>query len=119
MRIAVAALLSAVLSFAADTYTGKRASDNSGSGGEIRITLKPEAKVVFKLSGQDVECTVVTARQERESIELAYDFILQGYKLRSTLRGTLKEGKLAGKYETKTVEDGMPVDTGTFDGTSQ
>lgn len=119
MRIIVLALLAAVFGFAADSYNGKWTSDNSGSGGGIRITLKPEAKVVFTLSGQDVPCTIVSSKVEGESIEVAYDFILQGYKLRSTLKGTLKEGKLAGKYNTATVEDSMPVDAGTFEGSSQ
>lgn len=119
MRIVLLALLASVLAFGADSYKGKWASDNSGSGGEIRLTLKPDAKAVFTLSGQEVPCTNVVSKVEGESIELAYDFILQGYKLRSTLRGTIKEGKFSGKYNTATVEDGTAVDAGTFDTSSQ
>lgn len=119
MRIVVIALLAAVLVFGADSYNGKWTSDASGNGGEIRLTLKPEAKAVFTLSGQDVPCTNVTSKTEGESIVMAYDFILQGYKLRSTLKGTVKEGKFSGKYNTATVEDGAAVDAGTFDTSSQ
>ncbi|MDZ4799236.1 MAG: hypothetical protein SGI92_13820 [Bryobacteraceae bacterium] len=119
MRIVLLTLLTAVLLFGADSYKGKWTSDSSGSGGEIRFTLKPDAKAVFTLSGQEVPCTNVSTKIEGESIELAYDFILQGYKLRSTLKGTVKEGKFSGKYNTATVEDGAAVDAGTFDTSSQ
>jgi hypothetical protein len=119
MRIVVLALLTTVLSFGADFWKGKWSSDASGSGGEIRLTLKPEPKAVFTLSGQEVPCTNVATKVDGESIELAYDFILQGYKLRSTLKGTIKEGKFTGKYNTATLEDGTAVDSGTFDTSSE
>ncbi len=111
--------MATILAFAADSYNGKWTSDGSGNGGGIRITLKPQPKVVFTLSGQDVECTNVTSKVDAESIEVAYDFILQGYKLRSTLKGTVKDGRVEGKYNTTAIEDGTAVDSGTFEATAQ
>jgi hypothetical protein len=118
MRFLVLLAVAAAAVFGAETFSGKWASDrNEGSGG-IRITLKPEPKVSFTLDGQEVACTVASSKAEGESIEIAYDFILQGYKLRSTLKGTVREGKLSGKYESKVTDDGTPVDSGSFDGSA-
>lgn len=119
MRTLILLLLAALLAFGAESWKGKWTSDNSGSGGEIRLTLKPEPQAMFTLSGQEVACTNVMSREEGESIVVAYDFILQGYKLRSTLKGTIREGKFSGKYSTAAVEDGSSVDSGTFETSSQ
>jgi hypothetical protein len=104
---------------AASAWKGKWSSENSGNSGDIQIALKPEPRVSFTLSGQEVPCTVVSSKSDGENVEIAYDFNLQGYKLRSSLKGTVKDGKLQGKYTTTTVEDGSAVDSGSFEGTAR
>ncbi len=62
--------------------------------------------------------TNVRIKNDGDQFEIGYDFELEGYKLRSTVSGTLKDGKLTGKYITRTVEDGSGVDSGTVTATS-
>lgn len=115
MRLFTSILIFAALSCAADIYSGKWASSQSGGAGDIRITLKPEPAVVFTLNGQDIATKVVSSKSEGEVFEIAYDFRLEDYRLRSALRGKLNEGKLPGKYETTNLENNSAVDAGTFE----
>src|SRR4051794_27277771 len=105
MRFAIALLLSGTVLFGADVLTGKWSSDNNGNGGAIRLTLKPEPNVVFTLDNQDVRTTSVRAKTQGQQFEISYDFELQGYKLRSTITGTLTDGKLDAKYVTRNLDD--------------
>ena len=113
MRFVAIALLTCTFLLAAETWKGKWSSDNSGNAGEIRFVLETGPNVVFTVGDQEVKTTNVTVKADGTELEIAYDFEIQGYRLRSTVKGTLKEGKLSGKYTTRSLEDGSSVDSGT------
>ena len=95
-------------------YSGSWTSDRTSSGGKIEIQLKTQAAVSFTLEGETVACKVVSSKVNEGGLEIQYDFEFGGNKLRSTISGTATPEKLSGKYVTKTVADGSPVDSGTF-----
>lgn len=119
-RFALFALASLLVVFAADVhYAGTWSSDGSAAAGKIDLQLKPEASVSFTVDSREtVRCKVVSVKADASNIEVQYDFELQGYKLRSTLNGTITGNTVEGKYTTKSVEDGSSVDSGTFKATA-
>jgi hypothetical protein len=119
---AMAVLLLAAASFAADgTFTGKWSSSRNDASGEIRLKLNPPVEVTFSLNGQQVKTTVATFKTQpgAEEFEIDYDFSLEGYKLRSSLKGVVKGEKMTGQYTTKSLEDSSSVDAGNFEATSK
>ena len=119
-RFALFALASLLIVFAADLhYQGTWSSDSSAAAGKIDLQLKPGASVSFTMdSGESVRCKVVSAKVDTPALEVQYDFELQGYKLRSTLNGTITGETVEGKYTTKSIEDGSVADSGTFKATA-
>ena len=112
-------LLSATLLFAAgETYSGKWASNQNGSGGTLRMKLTPQPDVMFTLGEQDVKTKVSSNKVSADQFDIEYDFELSGYRLRSHAKGTIKDGKIQATYETKSLDDGSAVDTGTFEATA-
>jgi hypothetical protein len=109
--------------FAADTdlaggYVGGWQSGSSGNGGAIRFVLERsggawKGSVAFTLEGAEVPCTMRTVKLQDGKVELVYDFDLQGFSLRSTVKGEWKDKEFRGSYET-TMSDGSVVDAGTW-----
>lgn len=125
-RIAVGLLLIASLSAAQDkivpgTYKGTYSGMNGG--GDFHLTLKDDGKggysadVGFTFAGEEVPGKITSLKIDGANLELVYDFDLQGMKLTTSNKGTLKGKTLEGTYET--TADGMPVDQGTFTTTAQ
>lgn len=120
MRVWLSLLAGVALLLGIETvYSGKWSSSNSGNSGDIRIRLKPEPEVVFTFSGREVKTKIAKASVADASFELDYDFALDGYELRSNLKGTIKGDKADGTYGTKSIADGSPVDVGTFEVTAK
>src|SRR6476619_43034 len=110
-------LLSCSLLMAADeTYTGKWASSQSGSVGTLRMKLTPQPDVSFTLNGEEVKTKVSSSKVTGENFDLEYEFQAEGYKLRSHVKGTIKDDKVKATYETTLLDDGSIVDSGTFEG---
>jgi len=117
-------LLTALLgmSFAADklagVYVGKW-SGASGAAGDFRISLtaahgKLTPDVMFTMGSTEVKTKVTHVAVDGSTLEMKYEFDLDGNRLESTIHGTLTGGTLQGKYSTKTVADGSPVDEGEW-----
>jgi hypothetical protein len=82
------------------------------------MRLTPEPDVMFTLGDQDVKTKVSSSKVSRDQFDIEYDFELSGYKLRSHAKGTVKGDKLQATYETKSLEDGSPVDAGALEATA-
>lgn len=120
MRILKVLVCSALLAFAAgDAYLGKWSSSRSGNGGSISIRFKPEPAVTFTLNGEEVKTKVAKAQQSDSDVTVDYDFEFEGYRLRSSLTGTVKGSQIDGKYKTTSLEDSSTVDEGTFNATTE
>ena len=78
------------------------------SGGKLRLALARDAAgawsatAVFTFQDADVKPTVPTVRVDGAKIEVVLAWSIDGTNGVSTLRGELKDGTLAGKFETKT-----------------
>ena len=117
MKYVLLLLLSCSLLMAADeTFTGKWASSQNGSGGTLRMKLTPQPDVSFTLGGEEVKTKVTSSKVTGENFDLEYDFEAQGYKLRSHVKGTIKGDKAQAAYETTLLDDGSIVDSGSFEG---
>lgn len=115
--------LALVVAFAGDiegSFTGDWSSSLSGVSGGFRMTLargadgKPNCEVTFTIDGQEVKTVTKSLKVEGSKIEVAYDFTIEGYELRSTVSGQLVENRLEGKYRTVSLADGSPVDEGSW-----
>ena len=121
-------LLVACLAWAADTdlagaYSGPWSGSGGGSG-DIRLKFeqvddKWKAEASFTLGGEEVKCLVKSLKVDGAKVQLQYEFELQGNKLKSNITGQLSGRTLEGKYETSTVPDGGPVDSGTWKATAK
>src|SRR5579872_4383991 len=111
MRLAVAGLAAALV-FAqglAGSYKGTWAG--AASGGDFHMTIKSatDAQVGFTIEGQEVPCKVISFKSDGSTMEMVYEFDLQGTKLQSATKGTLKGKTLEGTYTTTAGDS--PVDT--------
>jgi hypothetical protein len=118
--------LAAVLALSGDDaieaghYTGDWQSDGSGGSGSFRMDLeaKPDgtwhSSVTFTFAGADVETTIRTVKVEGSSIELAYDFQLQGNVLRSKTTGKWNGKSFEGRYRTTTADSSDSLDEGVW-----
>jgi len=99
-------------------YNGTWSSDNSGSGGNIKMDLKsgPDAvqnsQVSFTISTYEVKTRMKSVKSEGPATEIQYEFDLQDNKLISTLTLTVNGDKLEGKYVSRSAA-GDQVDSGT------
>ncbi|HWZ32001.1 MAG TPA: hypothetical protein VNX18_11735 [Bryobacteraceae bacterium] len=125
-RIASVMLVTAALVCAQDkisvgTYKGSWAG--ASSGGDFRLAITADSKgalgagVGFTIEGQDVPCKVISVKIDGASIQMVYEFDLQGNKLQSAIKGTLKGKTIEGTY--KTTAGDSPVDEGTWKTTAQ
>lgn len=114
MRLAFLVTGLAAMLIAAGVWNGKWSSSQNENGGEIRITLEPEAQVVFTLSGREVKTKIASQKKDGSSFSLEYDFDLEGYRLRSSLTGKIQGEAAEGTYRTKSLDDASAVDSGTF-----
>jgi hypothetical protein len=120
MQIAAAVILAAALAFAqsiAGSYKGTWAG--AASGGDFHLTVKSptDAQVGFTIEGKEVPCKILSLKIDGASMEMVYEFDLQGTKLQSATKGTLKGKTLEGTYTTSAGDS--PVDTGTWKTTAQ
>ena len=91
----------------------------AASGGDFHLTLHGpvSAEVGFTIEGQEVPCKVISLKIDGASLEMVYEFELQGMKLQSATKGTLKGKTLEGTYTTSAGDS--PVDQGTWKTTAQ
>ena len=110
------------MAFAADklagVYVGKW-SGASGAAGDFCISLtaadgKLAPDVMFTMGSTEVKTKVTHVAVDGSTLEMKYEFDLDGNRLESTIHGTLTGGTLQGKYSTKAVADGSPVDEGEW-----
>lgn len=101
-------------------YAGDWASAGAGASGLFKLTLTPGAggqwglEVSFTLADTEVKTKVNSIKIDGAKIEARYEFDLQGNRLESTITGERDGGRLTGKYTTKTVAEGAPVDQGEW-----
>lgn len=112
MALASAAIL--LLAAAGGPYTGTWESSRSDAAGTIRIRLKPEPEVVFTLSDREIKTKIISSKVTETGFDIAYDFTLEGYEVRSGVKGTFVPGGVRGEYRTTAGGDGSEVDAGTF-----
>ena len=80
---------------------------------------KWQCEVMFTMGERKVETTVKTLRVGEKTIEVSYEFDLGDSRLMSTINGDLTDNKLEGRYQTKSVPDGTPVDEGVWKAVSR
>jgi hypothetical protein len=116
---AAAWILAATIAFAqsiAGSYKGTWTG--SAAGGDFHLTVTGgKADIGFTIEGQEVPCKIVSQKIDGASIEIVYEFDLQGTKLQSAIKGTLKGKSLEGTYKTSAGD--APVDEGTWKTTAQ
>ncbi|SRR6266540_3823962 len=102
----------------AGVYTGAW-SGASGTAGEFRITLtlaggKLKPDVMFTMGSTEVKTKVTHIAVDGMKLEMKYEFDLGGNRLESTIKGILSGETMEGRYSTKSVADGSPVDEGEW-----
>jgi hypothetical protein len=127
MRIAALLMLVVpALIFAQDRITPgsfKGVWSGMAGGGDFNLTVRADgqgglgADIKFTVEGQDVPSKITSIKVSGASIEAVYEFDLQGNKLQSAMKGTLKSKTLEGTY--KTTAGDSPVDEGTWKTTAQ
>lgn len=122
--LSIAFVLATVLSAAdlAGTYKGSY-SGSAGASGAFTIALTQsggmwKADVSFDLGG-DVKAKTTSIEVDGAKIKVVYQFDFQGATLESAAMAELKDNKLEGTYQTKTVGDGSSVDQGQWNATRQ
>jgi hypothetical protein len=119
--VALSALVFAQDKIGAGTYKG--AWTGASGGGDFHMTLRADgngglgADIGFTIEGQEVPSKVTSIKVSGASIEAVYEFDLQGNKLQSAIKGTLKGKTIEGTY--KTTAGDSPVDEGTWKTTAQ
>ena len=109
----------------AGTYAGDWASTSGMAKGDFRITLTPAAEgkwkceVVFTMGDLEVKTAIKSLEVSESKIEVSYEFDLANNRLLSTVTGALAGSKLEGKYQTKSVPEGAPVDEGIWKAVSK
>ncbi len=128
LRILTAATLLSVTMIAADSIGAgnyKGTWTGAASSGDFRITVRPDGKgglgadVAFTIEGQEVPCKVTSLKIDGPNIAVVYDFDLQGNKLQSAIKGTLKGMTLEGTYKTTAAGADSAVDAGSWKTTTQ
>jgi hypothetical protein len=124
----ILAMLAFCVTLFADPITGGKYTGKwegvSGGAGDFQLMLTPaaegkwESEVSFGLGGQEVKCKVKSLSVADSKLQVVYTFDLGGTELESTIEGELAGKRLAGKYRTRVVADGSPVDEGTWETTS-
>ena len=69
--------------------------------------------VTFTLSGYEIKTVIRRLKLAGPSVEVQYQFDIEGNRLTSTVTGTITGDKLEGKYVTTSDADSQ-VDNGTF-----
>ena len=119
MRIAIL-LCTAMLAFSqsiAGSFRGSWAGANGGGDFHLNVKNASSAEVGFTIEGQEVPGKILSLKIDGSSIDVVYEFNLQGIKMQSAAKGTLKGKSLEGTY--KTTAEGSPVDEGTWKTTLQ
>jgi hypothetical protein len=114
------ALFLAALASAADiagTYKGVYAG-GQGPPDEFRLSLSKsngvwKADVSFDLR-EEVKARTISVEVNGVGIKLVYQFEYLGSTLESITTGELKGAAFRGRFETKIVGDGSPVDQGQW-----
>jgi hypothetical protein len=119
MRIATLLLAAAVVFAQAisGSYKGTWAGANGGGDFHLTVDGGKAASVGFSIEDQEVPCKILSQKVDGSSIEMVYEFDLQGLKMQSAIKGTLKAKSLEGTY--KTTAEGSPVDEGSWKTTAQ
>ncbi len=120
MKRAAALLLAAAIVFAqsiSGAYKGTWSGGNGGGDFHLTVKSPTNAEVGFTLEGQEVPCKITSLKIDGSSIEMVYEFDLQGNKLQSAVKGTLQGKTLGGTY--KTTAGDSQVDEGTWKTVSQ
>jgi len=121
MKFAAALLALSITAFAADSpFQGKWSSTRSENGGDLRLTLEKNPSLTFTLGGEEIKTTIVSSKlsesaagQDRK-FTIEYRFTIADTRMISLASGTIKDGKMEGKYETRNDDDRTGVDEGKF-----
>jgi hypothetical protein len=100
----------------AGTYKGKWTGMSAGGDFTLRLEKAGDdwkAAVQFSFADNPIPTQVKAIRVTGTQLETTYEFELGGNKLQSQLQAEVRNGQLTGKYRTKAVMDGTPVDEGT------
>jgi len=121
LLICACLLLAPLATRAADGVAGKYVGDytnKAGKSGGYELTLTQAAggswtgEVVAVLDGRPTRSSMTSLQVRGNTIEAAYDFVVQGHKVSSRISGQRTGPELTGKFET--VYRGKVVDTGTW-----
>ena len=112
-------VFTAMLAFADIAGSFKGTWTGASAGGDFHLNVKnpSSAEIGFTLEGQEVPGKIVSLKVDGNSIEVVYEFDLQGVKMQSDAKGTLNGKSLEGTYTT--TADGSPVDQGSWKTTLQ
>jgi hypothetical protein len=121
LLICLCLLLVPLASHAADGVAGKYVGDytnKAGKSGGYELTLTQAAgggwtgEVVAVLDGRPTRSSMTALQVRGDTIEAAYDFVVQGHKVSSRISGQRTGPELTGTFET--VYKGKVVDNGTW-----
>jgi hypothetical protein len=107
---------------AAEPLAGRFNGEWTGTaaGGKFLLVLEPaeagkwNCQVTFTIGELEVKTTVTSVRVDGPEVEARYEFNLGENRLESTINGRLDGRRLEGKYRTKALPSGDPVDEGAW-----
>ena len=99
-------------------YTGRWSGQSAEGSIDIHLEGTDKkleaARVTFTYEGEEIKTQLREMKQAGNSIEIRYEFEIQGMPLISELKGTLEGKKLSGTYATTARDGGTDVDNGTW-----
>ncbi|MGH9654914.1 MAG: hypothetical protein ACRD6B_15775 [Bryobacteraceae bacterium] len=104
------------------TYKGTWTSDNQG-GGDLTMSFSGDsgslkAEVSFTNEGETIKCDVKSVKFAGSKLLLVMDYG-EGDRYEASLSGVLHGNVLSGTYNTKSLADDSPGDTGTWKSTKE
>jgi hypothetical protein len=78
------------------------------------LNASGDSEFTFTFQDQLVKPKKVTAKVNDNTVEFVCDLDLEGFKLKSTFRGTIDGKNMSGKYQSVSADDGSALDSGTW-----
>jgi hypothetical protein len=117
--LAAAAVAGAGYGLKPGKYLGKW--EGSSASGKVELTIlgngeqPASAEVVFTYQGQRIATKLREFKTAGAAVEIVYDYDLGEATLRSSLKGEVKDKKVAGTYVATVANTGDAVDQGTWE----
>ena len=73
----------------------------------------------FTLQGQDVKAKPISFRKTDASVELVFEYTVDGTVLHTIMQGSATAKTIKGKYKSTTPDGATPVDEGTWEAALQ